>query len=254
MSMGERALALVVGVTVLLAASPALAQDAPQERSAIIDRAHTVAELEAGIIALPSAPISPSNQGGSTPFGTVGNGDATLQTGIHLLYRANRDWAIGAGAMFAPRPTADPNYGGASGLSRTHARSYLFLGGEARYYPLTSRWIEVWVGLTGGVIIIADRFTTNQGTDVPPILGTRQVTVSTEGFAVGIQAGLDYLITDQLVVGLALRADRWILPTPTDNQFLSQASSCDAIRDCATLTGSVAALEAGLKIGYRIPL
>ncbi len=182
----------------------------------LLDRAHTVAELEGGIIALPTAPISPSNRGGATPLGSVGNGDATVQTGGHVLYRPTREWAVGAGAMFAPNPTSDPNYGGASGLSRTHSRSYLFLGGEARYFPFRWGWFEGWIGMTAGALIIADRFTTKPGPSVPavpPILGTTTVTVSTEGFAVGIQAGADYSITDQLVLGLALRADRWLLPT-----------------------------------------
>ena len=128
----------------LLAASPASAQELSTAHLALTDRPHTVAELEGGILALPSAPISPANRGGATPLGTVGNGDATVETGVHLLYRANREWAIGAGALFAPRPTSDPNYGGAHARSHPelHARSYLFLGGEGPLLPLRSRWFE----------------------------------------------------------------------------------------------------------------
>ncbi|MBV9950280.1 MAG: hypothetical protein JOZ69_25800, partial [Myxococcales bacterium] len=218
------------------------------EHPSLLDRPHTIAQLELGILTLPNAPLSPSNRGGQTPFiGTVGSGDATVQTGVHLSYRATRDWAFGARALFAPRPTSDPNYGGASGLSRTHSRSYLFLGGEARYYALRSRVFEGWVGVTGGAVIIADRFTTNSAPAVPSILGTNTVTVSTEGFAVGVQAGADYLINDQFVIGLALGADQWILPFSPDK-------SCDPIRDCPTLTGSVRAFEIGITVGYRIPL
>jgi len=237
---------------VLLTARSALAQEIPAEHLSLVDRPHTVAELEGGIIALPSAPISAANRGGATPLGTVGNGDATVQTGVHILYRASREWAIGAGAVFAPRPTNDPNYVGSQpGLLRTHSRSYLFLGGEARYFPLRSRWFEAWFGLTAGGLIIADRFTTEAGPEPAPILGTQTSTVSTEGFAVGVQVGGDYLITDQWVVGLALRADRWILPA---QKPFSQETSCDPIGDCPTLTGSVAAFELGLTLGYRIPL
>jgi len=72
---------------------------------------------------------------------------------------------------------------------------------------------------------------------------------SSAGFAVGGQAGLDYLISDSFVVGLALRADWWLLP---DESVL--VSSCDAIGDCPTLHGSVAAFEMGVTVGYRIPL
>jgi hypothetical protein len=236
---------------VLLAAGSASAQELGMGHLALTDRPHTVAELEGGIITLPSAPISAANRGGATPLGTVGNGDATVETGVHILYRANREWAIGAGSLFAPRPTSDRNYGGAAGLTRTHARSYLFLGGEARYFPLRSRWFEGWFGLTAGALIIGDRFTTNAGPLPAPILGTQTLTVSTEGFAVGVQVGGDYLITDQWVVGLALRADRWILPS---QKPFSQESSCDSVGDCPTLTGGVAAFELGVTVGYRIAL
>ncbi|HEY3820485.1 MAG TPA: hypothetical protein VGL81_25140 [Polyangiaceae bacterium] len=227
------------------------APETKQEHPSLLDRAHTVAEAEAGIIVLPSAPISASNRGGSTPLGSVGNGDATVLTGVHLLYRATREWAFGAGALLAPRPTSDPNAGGGGDLPRTHSRSYLFLGGEIRYFPLRSRWLEGYFGLTSGALIIADRFSTNNVPAVPSILGTSTVTVSTEGFAVGLEAGLHYLVNDSFVIGLALRADRWILPA---EKPFSQETSCDPIGDCPTLTGSVAAFELGLTFGYRIPL
>ena len=147
-----------------------------------------VAELEAGIIALPTAPISAGQSGGDTPFGTIGRGDATLQTGLHVLYRWNRDFAAGAGVLFAPFPTSDPEYGGLRALPRTHSRSYFFIGGEGRYIPLHYRFLEAWVGVSVGGVVIADRFTTNAGDEVAPILGTKEVTVRTEGFAFGAPA------------------------------------------------------------------
>jgi hypothetical protein len=241
---------LTLAMGSLPTAGSARADDSPHEHPSLLDRSHTVAEVEAGIIALPNAPISQANRGGSTLLGPVGNGDATIQTGLHLLYRADREWAIGAGATLAPRPTSDPNYLGSS-IPRTHSRSYLSLGGEARYFPFRSRWIEGWVGLTAGAIVVADRFSTNNAPTVPSLLGTNTVTVSTEGFALGGQAGVDYLITDSLVVGFVVRADWWLLPTA---KVFAQENSCDAIGDCPTLTGSVAAFEVGVSLGYRIPL
>jgi hypothetical protein len=239
--------ALTLGAACALATGTAAADDSP--RPSLLDRSHTIAEAEGGIIALPTAPISASNRGGSTPIGAVGNGDATVEIGAHILYRADRAWAIGAGATFAPRPTSDPNYGGAGKLVRTHSRSYLFLGGEFRFFPFRSRWIEFWVGATGGTIVVADRFTNNDAPQVPSILGTNQITVNTGGLSVGGQTGLDYLITDSLKAGLAVRGDLWLLPNEA-----GQLSSCDAIGDCPTLHGAVAAFELGLTVGYRIPL
>jgi hypothetical protein len=241
----------IAALPFMTAMASAVRADDTREPTSVLDRPHTIAVLEAGIIALPSAPISASNRGGSTPLGSVGNGDATVQTGIHLLYRPSRDWAVGAGAIFAPHPTSDDNYLAPSLPKRTHSRSYLFLGGEGRYYPFHTRWFEAWVGATAGSIIIADRFTTDDVPAVPTFLGTPTVTVSTEGFSVGIQAGADYLITDQWVVGFALRADRWFLPA---EKPFSQETSCDPLGDCPTLTGSVAAFEGGITIGYQLPL
>jgi hypothetical protein len=239
-----------------LAPGSAFAQSAPQatehDHPSLMDRPHTVAELEVGIIDLPNAAISRANQGGATFIGPIGSGDATAQTGIHLLYRATRDWAFGAGTTFAPRPTSDNNYGGAD---RTHSRSYLSLGGEARYFPLRSRWFEGWLGATGGVVVVADRFTANDAPAVAPILGTSTVTVSTEGFAVGVEAGADYLVTDQWVIGLNLRANEWILPSQPNRSFLLfSTASCDSIGDCPTLAGSYREFEVGVTIGYRIAL
>ncbi len=225
------------------------------DASSLLDRPHTIAALELGVLALPSAPISPGNQGGDTPLGSIGKGDATLQTGLHLLYRPGRDFAFGAGAMIAPKPTSDTNYNTASGglITRTHTRSYMLLGGEARYFPsaLRHRWFEGWIGLTAGLVIIADRFAT-QGPAVPTILGVREYTVRTEGFALGVQVGGDYIVTDNWVIGMAVRADRWVLPNATSNPL--QDPACSSIGDCPTLTGGVTSFQVGFAVGYRIPL
>jgi len=211
----------------------------------IIDRPHTVAELEAGIIALPTAPISAGQSGGDTPFGTIGRGDATMQLGIHVLYRWNRLFAVGAGVLFSPLPTSDTEYGGLRALPRTHARSYFFIGGEGRYIPLHYKFVEAWVGVSVGGVVVADRFTTNAGDEVAPIIGTKEVTVRTEGFAFGLQLGGSYFLSENWIAGLNFRAYEWMLPN---------AQRCSSIGDCATLSGNVEALELGLTIGYRLPL
>lgn len=213
--------------------------------SRIIDRPHTIAELELGVLALPTAPISSGQSGGATPFGTIGRGDATMQTGLHVLYRWHRDFAIGAGALFTPLPTSDPEYGGLRSLPRTHSRGYFLFGTEGRYIPFHYRFLEAWVGLSIGGIVVADRFNTDAGDPVAPILGTKEVTVRTEGFAFGVQVGGTYYITQNWIAGLNFRISRWILP---------EAPRCSSIGDCATLSGTVEALELGLTIGYRLPL
>jgi hypothetical protein len=211
----------------------------------ILRHNHTIAEFEVGFMALPNAPISPGQQGGNLPIGTIGRGDATASVGMHFLYRGGLNWALGAGALFAPRPTADTTYGGASGLSRTHSRDYLWLGAEGRYIPLHWKTLDAWVGLAVGGVVVADRYDTNTNLNVPPDLGNSEVTVRTEGFSIGFQLGGEWVVAERLVVGLVGRYDQWLLPSN---------AQCTPIGDCATLSGPVTELEVGLRLGYRIPL
>ncbi|CAN5324260.1 hypothetical protein BH09MYX1_BH09MYX1_23780 [soil metagenome] len=208
-------------------------------------RPHTVAMLELGILALPGTPISSSQAGGDTPFGRIGSGDATLQAGIDILFRVAKDWVIGAGFLFGPRPTSDPEYGGLGQLPRSHSRSYLSTGAEIRWVPLHTRFIEAWVGATTGIIIIADRFSTDAGIAKPTVFGERVVTLRTEGLSLGIEAGFDWSITDRFVAGFGLRAAHWFLPSNPQ---------CSPIGDCTTLLGSANAIGFGITFGYRIPL
>jgi hypothetical protein len=213
----------------------------------ILGRKHTIAELEVGFIALPTAPISPGQRGGNLPIGTIGHGDATASVGMHLLYRGGVDWAVGAGALFAPHPTADTSYGDAAGLQRTHSRDYLWMGAEGRYIPLHLRTVEAWVGIAAGGVVVADRYDTSTSNQVPvpPDLGTSEVTVRTEGFSIGLQTGGEWAISETVILGFALRFDNWILPA---------SEQCTPTGDCATLTGPVTEIEFGLRLGYRIPL
>jgi opacity protein-like surface antigen len=230
--------------------TPALAApDEPPEMSAnaleyLISRPHTIMELEGGIIALPGAPISNAQRGGDTPIGRVGRGDATMQAGAHVLYRFNKNYVIGAGVIFSPFGTSDDQYGGGSHLSRTHTRSYLFLGAEGRYVPLRYKSFEGWAGVSVGGVIVADRFHT-EAPVVPPILGVPDVTIRTEGFALGLQVGATYYISENWIAGANLRGYDWILP---------EGRQCSPIGDCATLAGSLQVFELGLTIGYRLPL
>ncbi len=210
-----------------------------------IARPHTIALLEAGIITLPFAPISPSQKGEIFSVPITPHGDATIQLGIHILYRPVRDWSFGANFLFDPQPSADSEYGGLSGLSRTHSRAYFFIGGEGRYIPLHARAIEGFVGAQTGVVIVADRFTTNAGIEKPAIFGDREVSLSNEGFFLGAQIGVDWFISDRVVAGLITRYNHWFLP---------EQPKCSPILDCTTLNGNVDSFDFGFTLGYRISL
>lgn len=212
----------------------------------IIDRPHTLIELEGGIIALPNAPISSTQRGGDVALlGGIGRGDATINLGVHVLYRFHRSWIIGAGGQFAPSPTSDSQYGGLTALPRTHSRSYFSLAIETRWIPIHYKYFEAWVGASTGATIVADRYITNTGDDVPSILGTKEVTIRTEGFAIGAQLGITYYLTESFLLGANLRGSEWVLP---------DSRRCSSIGDCATLSGSVQSFSFGITVGYRLPL
>jgi hypothetical protein len=117
--------------------------------------------------------------------------------------------------------------------------------GEARYVPLRTANFEGWLGLVAGGVVIGDRFTTDAGATVPSVVGTKEVTIRTEGFVLGAQAGLTWNFSERWGAGVVVRANQWVLPV---------APQCSPIGDCATLSGGVQSVDAGLSIGYRIPL
>ncbi len=249
-----RATAMAVVATAAIVGT-ALPRDArAQERDQDRDRdrtsaqrayRHTLAELELGVIALPRASIS--NGQGVVTTSPI-SGDATIQAGLHLVFRANKAWAFGAGFLWGPRPLSESHYGGRSELMRTHSRSYLTMTGEGRYFPLRFKKVDTWIGASAGVVVVSDRFVTDFGkpSDVlPPILGTREVTVRTEGFTTGLELGASYNFYNAWVVAGRFRGSGWFLPgTP----------ACLPIGDCATLSGRLIVFELGISIGYRLPL
>jgi hypothetical protein len=211
-----------------------------------VELPHTIAEFHAGVIILPGAPISPGQRGGNVvALGSIGKGDATLLVGLQALVRPSPSWGFGAGARFGPNPTSDNEYGGQSGLSRTHSRSYFWLGAEARYIPLRSEMLEGYLGVAAGGVIIADRFVTNDGEKVPTVLGERPVTVATQGLSIGLSLGLQWHFAEHWTAGFGVRPSLWFIP---------ERPACLPIGDCATLVGRLFAVDTTFSIGYRLPL
>jgi hypothetical protein len=224
--------------------------------TSLLTRPHTIANVGLGVVALPNAPISVANRGGATPFGTVGSGDATLNFLIHLIYHSGKDWMVGAVGFLTPAPTSDSAYAGNTDLPnavrRSHSRGYMFAGIEARYVPWRYRAFQIWTGLAAGAVVVADRFVNEEATPVSTVLGTREITITSEGFAIGVQAGGDYMLDDHWVFGVDVRADRWLLPTAKPDPL--RDPTCSSLGDCPTITGTVEAIMFGLSIGYRIQL
>jgi hypothetical protein len=206
---------------------------------------HSLAMLEAGIIALPFAPISQATRGGATPFGAVGTGDSTLLMGLRTLFRLDPSWGLGAGILLGPRPTTEEYALPGTDIERIHSRSYFTVSGELRYFPVRISWVEIWCGVIGGIVTIADRYETANAPRLPKILGTPATTVRTEGLSLGAQIGADGMLTERWTLGVTLRSQAWVLPTTARK---------NAFGDVATVTGLVAVEEVAVNVGYRIGL
>ena len=213
----------------------------------VLRRKHTIAELEVGFIALPNAPISPSEKGETSPSARSVTATRRPASGCTSSTAAAPTGPSAPARSSAPTRRQTTTL--VNGITRTHSRDYLWMGGEGRYIPLHLKTVEAWIGIAVGGVVVADRFTTQLPirAQVATDLGTSQVTVRSEGFSLGLQAGGDWQLGENLLVGLALRFDNWILPAAGTEQ-------CTPIGDCATLSGPVTEIEVGLRVGYRIRL
>jgi hypothetical protein len=228
----------VLGVSVA-AAGPARADEgASLEIPRGVDRPHTLAQLGVGFMTLPGALVCLKNQ-------PCTKGDSSIELDFWQLYRANRYFAIGAGATVAIKPTTDSPPTEA-GIDRSHTRSYFLVEGQGRYYAIHGETFEAWVGASVGGVIVSDRYTIEGGdSSNAAIIGPRSSTLRTEGGTVGGLIGAQWSFAPNWALGLNARYMRWFLPgTPATTVFL----------DRATLTDSQDAVTVGVSCSYRIAL
>jgi hypothetical protein len=203
-----------------------------------IDRPFTVAQLGVGLLTLPAADVCLLGQ-------ACTKGDNSIQVDFWQLYRANRYFAIGAGASVAIKPVTD-NPPRTGGIDRTHTRSYFLVEGQARYYALRAETFEAWLGVTAGVVIVTDRYSIEGGeTPRAAIIGPRASTIRTEGAATGALLGAEWSFAPNWAVGFTARYMQWFLPVN---------AATTVFLDRATLTGQQSALNFGISCSYRIAL
>lgn len=227
----------------VLAPRVAAAHDAEQPHPSgtlAPDRLMGMAEFGLGWLVLPDAEVcvEPTIAGCS-------KGDSSLGLEAWQIFRANRYFAAGAGLLLGLTPTTDAPREDPPGVSRDHARRYFTVEGTARYYAFTSPTFEAWAGLSGGLVVVSDRFESNQGKTDKALVGPRGVTIRTEGFTVGVAAGAAYLFSPSWSAGAALRYGSWFLPEePSRSPFGDEAS----------LRGQVNLVSFGINLAYRVPL
>ncbi len=141
------------------------------------DRPIGMVEFGVGALTLPGAEVCVERDQGQCP-----EGDASFVVEAWPLYRPSPRFAFGAGLMLGLIPTTVPQAESTGEVVRDHSRSYLTVEGIGRYYFYVGESTEVWGGLTGGLVVVSDRFVVED-----PILndralvGPQGVTIRTEG-------------------------------------------------------------------------
>lgn len=236
---------LVVGLAVALDGTPARAAPPPSAVSEprviagfhALDRPHGMAEAGFGWLTLPGANVC--SQAGCKA------GDTSFEVDGWQLYRQSLRLAFGAGLLLGLVPTTDAPQGNTeNGIERDHTRKYLTLEGMLRYYPYVGEKLELWAGLTGGLVVLSDRFQVVADYD-KPLIGPTGVTIRTEGGTLGVAFGGAYELSRHWALGASFRFGNWFLPdTPATDPLLDEAS----------LTGRNSVFSLGLNVAYRIPL
>jgi hypothetical protein len=222
--------------------SMAHADETASTRSALaargVDRPYTMAQLGLGLLSLPAADVCLKSR-------PCTKGDTSVEADFWQLYRANRAFAVGAGATVAIKPTTDSPPSEA-GIDRSHTRSYFLVEAQGRYYAIESPAFEAWMGATAGIVVVSDRYSIDDPDKrIWALIGPRASTVSTEGATVGALLGAEWSFAPNWAAGLSARYLRWFLPSePATTVFL----------DRATLTDQQNVVQIGISCSYRIAL
>lgn len=202
-----------------------------------LDRPTGMAEAGFGWLTLPGAKVC--SQAGCK------GGDTSFELDAWQLYRQNLRLAFGAGLLLGLIPTTDAPRHDPEGIERDHSRKYLTLEGMLRYYPYVGEKVEFWSALTGGLVVLSDRFTIVDEYDDKPLIGPRGVTIRTEGGTLGVAFGAAYELSKNWSVGGSLRAGYWFLPAKP---------ATDPLQDKASVAGRNFVSSLGFNVAYRIAL
>jgi hypothetical protein len=211
----------------------------PARGFAALDRPTGIAEAGFGWLTLPGAEVC------ATRTTKCKQGDTSFDVDMWQIFRANLRLAFGAGVLFGLIPTTDAPRKEPDGIDRDHKRQYLTVEGTVRYYPYVGENIEWWLGVTGGLVIVSDRFATAASTYDGPVIGPQGVTIRTEGGTIGAATGIAFSLAPHWTCGGSLRYGNWFLP---------EKAATDPLIDEASLTGRNTMFAIGLNIAYRTSL
>jgi hypothetical protein len=207
---------------------------------AALNRPTGIAEFGFGWITLPGAEVCVERAAAGCR-----RGDTSLEIDVWQLYRANLRFAFGAGITLSLITATDAPRNDPPGIEREHRRGYFLVEGIARYYPYVGENTELWLGLTGGLLVLSDRFESRSFVEDQALIGPRGVTIRTEGGTIGFALGGALSLTQEWSLGMTLRYGAWFLPGD---------AAVDPFGDEASLTGHDTMFSAGLSVAYRLPL
>jgi hypothetical protein len=184
-----------------------------------LDRPTGIAEAGIGMLTLPGAEVCVERSlAGCT------QGDTSFSLEGWQLFRGHRRFSFGAGIVLALISTTDAPRQDPSGIEREHRRSYLTAEGVIRYYFYLGERVEWWLGLTGGLVVVSDRF---------------------EGGIIGLAIGPSITLSEHWSLGGSLRYGHWFLPSEP---------AVDPLGTEASLTGRNTVLGAGVNVAFRTAL
>ena len=190
-------------------------------------------EFGVGVLALPDALLCGWRAG-------CDRGDVSLEVDAWPLFRASPSFAVGAGMTLALIPMQDvPRVD--STFSREHARRYFTAEGIGRYYFVYGPSVEIWSGISAGLIVVSDNFRTRSD-DSAVIIGANSANIATEGLSLGLASGVTFGVNRHLQVGTTLRFANWYLP-PNPEVI--------AFGESASLSNRVTMLNLALTVAYH---
>jgi hypothetical protein len=192
-------------------------------------------EFGIGVLALPDAEVC----GG--PSVGCDRGDVSLEVDAWPLFRPSPWFAVGAGMTLALTPTQDVPQR-ATMFPRDHSRRYFLVEGIGRYYFAYGRDLEVWAGLSTGLVVVSDNFRTNAALPVGMLIGSDSANIATEGFTLGLAAGATFGVSDVLQIGGTLRVGNWFLPSNPE---------VIAFEEEGSLSGRVTMINLALTVAYH---
>lgn len=208
-----------------------------------VERVWGMAEFGFGILTLPRAEVCMA-----TDPPTCDRGDTSFMLEAWQLVRPRQTFAAGAGITLGVVPTTDAPPSSLGSTERDHSRAYFTGEGIVRYYPVLRERFEGWVGVTGGLVVVNDTFSTSSPSvefSDKAFLGPGGVTIRTEGATLGVALGGAYNFVTEWYAGGSFRYGSWFLP---------RQPARGAFGDEASLTGQNSMFVIAFNIAYRIAL